>query len=111
MLNTECNAEITPIDFSKDKFFEHIRKATKFFRLVSCKKRLLIISALIEKPMTVTEIQSIIKLSQPSTSNHLKILHSVGIVCFNKKGRTVYYQIDKKKFDAVINCLKNCKLS
>ena len=44
--------------------------------------------------MTVSEIVSAFKLSQPTISHHLGILRRYGLVHTRQEGKTVYYQLD-----------------
>ena len=50
------------------------------FRILSEQNRLDIIELLYKNPRTVNEIAGILKLNQPQTSKHLKVLADAGVV-------------------------------
>lgn len=50
---------------------------------------------------TVNELVALLKLSQPSISQHLKILKAGGLVVGEKSGQEVHYHIDNKN----VKCL------
>jgi len=56
-----------------------------------------IISALAdsEKPKSVNEFVKLLGLRQPTVSFHLKTLKEVGLLRSEKKGRFVFYSLDK----------------
>lgn len=45
--------------------------------------------------LSVNEIASKLKLSQPEVSRHLSILKNKGILIFNRVGSNIYYSINK----------------
>jgi len=52
--------------------------------------------------MTVTDIAGNFELTQPTISQHLRILKEVGVVKARKSGQYVYYRIcDVKIYDAM----------
>jgi DNA-binding transcriptional ArsR family regulator len=65
------------------------------FRLLSEKNRAKIIQYLQKKPKKAGEIQAKFSLTQPTISYHLKILEKAGMISSRKKGREVYYSLNK----------------
>ena len=66
-------------------------------RVVGDKTRSKIIQKLKEKqPMSVSGILSCFCKTQPTISYHLKALKRLGIIYGNKKGREVFYSLNKK---------------
>jgi DNA-binding transcriptional ArsR family regulator len=58
------------------------------------KTRLTILSLLnLYGELTTTELQAILRLSQPNVSRHLTILEFVGTVKHRNKGRWTYYSV------------------
>ena len=47
--------------------------------------------------LTVSELKAAMKMSQSTTSSHLKILREAGIVLENREGRSVHYSINHKR--------------
>ena len=74
---------------------------TKLFKGLADHSRLLILTSIMEKPKTVSEIVQITKLSQPNTSAHLACLLDCGLLQREKKGREVFYGISGKEIVAI----------
>jgi len=55
-----------------------------------------IIQYLRKKPSNVKEIGKHFALTQPTISHHLKTLKKIGMVFSQKKGREIYYFLNKK---------------
>jgi len=66
------------------------------FSLISVSTRAKIIQQLKRKPSKVSKIKSHFSLTQPTISHHLRILEKMGIVFSRKKGREIYYYLNKK---------------
>ncbi len=63
------------------------------FKLLSEPIRLQIIHALQDGPMSVNELTSAVKTSQPNVSKHLKMLHAAGVLDREQSGNTAFYAI------------------
>jgi len=68
----------------------------KCFRLIGEGTRLKIIQQLRKKPRNVGKIEDCFCLTQPTISYHLKTLEKIGILSSRKKGREIYYFLNKK---------------
>jgi len=68
----------------------------KCLSLIGVQTRAKIIQQLKEKPNKVSKIKSKFSLTQPTISHHLKILEKMGMVFSKKKGREIYYFLNKK---------------
>lgn len=68
----------------------------KCFSLIGVKTRAKIIQQLKRKSNKVSKIKSHFSLTQPTISHHLRILEKIGIVFSRKKGREIYYFLNKK---------------
>ena len=53
--------------------------------------RLLLVYAVADEPRSVTYLVQRIGLSQPAISRHLRILRECGIVCAERRGRSIFY--------------------
>ncbi|CAM3906726.1 MULTISPECIES: ArsR/SmtB family transcription factor [Paenibacillus] len=69
--------------------------------------RLAIIELLRESPLTVGEISHLIKLSQPHTSKHLKVLSDCGIVKVHAKANRRYYKLRPEPFQSLESWIKS----
>jgi len=85
-----------------------IKKSKKIcpvcFDLIGEDTRMKIVGYLRKKPSNVKEIGKHFALTQPTISHHLKVLKKIGMVLSQKKGRQIYYSLNKK-----YPC-KNCSL-
>lgn len=80
-------------------------KWLKFFK-AACDSHRQHILTLINNHKTInaSQINSKIKLSQPTVSHHLKILKEANLITAEKKGKEVFYTINKKN---IKNCCTN----
>lgn len=70
-------------------------QVTEIFEALSEPKRLRIFRLLLQRTnLTVGEITKQMECSLPSTSQHLKLLESAGLLTRRKQGRSVYYQVN-----------------
>ena len=72
-----------------------------FFSVFSDSTRLKIISALSEKELCVHELSSLLKMKQPSISQHLKTLWQAKVVKKRKVGLHVFYRLDDEHIEKI----------
>ncbi|MBN2120880.1 MAG: winged helix-turn-helix transcriptional regulator [Candidatus Omnitrophica bacterium] len=83
-----------------------LKKIRQFLKAVAEDKRLRIVNVVKHKELTVNEICSILKTSQPTVSKHLTRLRLLGIVTDRRKGNFVYYGLNRKSESSkVVNTL------
>ena len=68
----------------------------KCFSLLGERTRAKIIQQLKQKPSNVREIIKYFSLTQPTISHHLRVLENWGIVSSKRRGREIYYFLNKK---------------
>ncbi len=86
---------------------EKSRMLSELLKVLSNENRLLILCALIENPLNVSELMKFVpSISQSSLSQHLSVLKAHDIVDYEKKGQTVTYFIKDKRIESVMNALK-----
>ena len=73
-----------------------VRKCPQCFCLIGIEARTKIIKELKSGPQKVSSIEEKFSLTQPTISYHLKVLEKEGVVLSKKKGREVYYSLNKK---------------
>lgn len=67
------------------------------FRLIGEGTRIKIIQQLRKKPNNVSAIaKRFLSLTQPTISHHLRVLEELGLIFSQKKGREIYYFLNKK---------------
>jgi DNA-binding transcriptional ArsR family regulator len=65
----------------------------RFFKALGDESRLRIIGLLAVREMCVCELMSALKMTQPTTSHHLKILEDAEIIKSRKDGKWVFYSL------------------
>lgn len=91
---------------SKNLTQEISQLEANFCAALSDPTRLLILYALNEKPLNVTEIQNEIGASQPATSRHLKTLRERGLVEASRQGTVITYSLADKRLIQALDMLR-----
>lgn len=86
----ENDGEISP---ELKQLVQNARKASEFLKALAHENRLLILCLLSERERSVTELENLLSLSQPTVSQQLARLRLDGLVETRRDGRTVYYQL------------------
>ncbi len=69
-------------------------------------KRLMILYALSEKPLTVNEVSAGLHMSQPAASRHLKLLRERGMVTATRLGLSVEYRLADTRLIEALDILR-----
>ncbi|MCX5800235.1 MAG: metalloregulator ArsR/SmtB family transcription factor [Candidatus Eisenbacteria bacterium] len=69
------------------------RDAVRVFRALSDVTRVEIVQLLGKAPKNVTELTSLVGVSQPKVSRHLKILRDAGLLKDLRRGKWVWYEL------------------
>ena len=80
-----------------------MREKIELFKVMSEPNRVRILMMLLQKPLCVCEITSILELSTATVSNHLSYLRKEGFIEDEKDGKWINYRIAKKIENAIIN--------
>jgi ArsR family transcriptional regulator len=75
-----------------------IEKIEENLKCLADANRLRIIKLLEQKPMCVCELASILEITQPAVSKHLKKLKNAEIILSEQNGLWTDYSVDKKSF-------------
>ncbi len=78
-----------------------------FCAALSDPNRLLILYALNEKPLNVTELSNELGLSQPTMSRHLKVLRERGLVYTIRTGTVITYRLFDPRLIQALDLLRN----
>ena len=76
------------------------------FKAISDERRRKILSILGKQDANAGEIARRFKISQPTVSNHLKILKEAGLIKERKVKKNRIYSLNKPKLDKVIETLQ-----
>ena len=71
----------------------HARDASEFLKAMAHPTRLLILSILCEGERSVTELEQLLALRQPTVSQQLARLREDGLVKTRRQGKTIYYSL------------------
>jgi DNA-binding transcriptional ArsR family regulator len=88
------------------RFNLEVQKMGCFFKAISDEKRRKILSILGKEDANAGEIASKFKISQPTVSNHLKILKEAGLIKERKVKQNRIYSLNKPKLQKVIETLQ-----
>lgn len=87
---------------------EKAKKIAELLKLLANEHRLLVLCALMQKPMSVGEIHEFTpNISASALSQHLAQLKMAGILESEKQGMKVIYHIEDKNVIELIDCLKS----
>ena len=101
-LATEPSAEGSP---QLGRMVHNARLASEFLKALSHETRLLLLCLLSEKERSVTELENLLSLRQPTVSQQLGRLRLDGLVITRREGKTVYYSIADDDIKRVIALL------
>jgi len=84
---------------------KNVKKAEAMLKILANSKRLMILCNLVKEEKTVGELCKIIDLSQSALSQHLAKMRALNLVEANKVGQEVFYRIESKEVEAILNTL------
>jgi DNA-binding transcriptional ArsR family regulator len=85
---------------------EIIQLEADFCAALSDPTRILILYALNEKPLNVTELTNELNISQPTTSRHLKVLRERGLVDTQRQGTIIIYHLTDRRIIQAMDLLR-----
>jgi DNA-binding transcriptional ArsR family regulator len=81
------------------------RKASDFLKALSHENRLLLLCILSQKEHSVSELEVILSLRQPTVSQQLARLRLDGMVTTRRDGKTIYYSLASDDVRRVIGTI------
>ncbi|MFG1392063.1 ArsR/SmtB family transcription factor [Xanthobacter agilis] len=94
--------EISP---ELDQLMRNARKASDFLKALSHENRLLLLCLLAERELSVTELENILSLRQPTVSQQLARLRLDGLVTTRREGKAIYYSLANEDVRRVISVI------
>ena len=93
---------------TKDLDFEALSAAAECLKTLAHPSRLQIVQLLLAgRQHSVNEIAEACELSQPATSDHLRLMQRCGFLTSEREGRTVYYSIAEPHLHDIMACVQN----
>ncbi len=83
-----------------------VKNEVNIFKVLADETRLKIVEFLKDGEKCVCEIIPMTDKSQPTVSQHLRILSEANILESRKEGTSIYYKIKDKKFMEIIQMLR-----
>jgi len=77
----------------------------KFTKALSDKNRIKIFDLLIKEPLKVSDVAYELEIEENLASHHLRVMSRNGLLKSNKKGREVYYSINRTKILGLMKTL------
>ena len=93
-----------PVDDMKS-MMDSAEAASDFLKALANENRLLLLCLLAEGEKSVTELESILALRQPTVSQQLARLRADHLVNFRRDGKTIYYSLASDDVRRVITLL------
>jgi len=89
-----------------DDMQKHSAEAAKLLKNISNEQRLMILCILLEKELSVGEINELIpQLSQSALSQHLALLRKNNLVTTRRHSQTIYYSLASTEVVRIIHLL------
>ena len=77
----------------------------KFTKALSDKNRIKIFDILTKEPLKVSDVAYELEIEENLASHHLRVMSRNGLLKSNKKGREVYYSINRTKILGLMRTL------
>jgi DNA-binding transcriptional ArsR family regulator len=91
---------LPPAALAAEGEMDEVDAAVAVLRFLSEANRLRILTALSHRESYVQELTTLLRLPQPLVSYHLARLRETGVVGTERRGRRVYYAIDRRAWTA-----------
>jgi len=82
---------------------EKIMELADFFRVLGDSTRIGILNVLKYSEMCVCDISAVLKMTHSAVSHQLRILKQARLVRYRKEGKVVYYALDDKHIDELLD--------
>jgi ArsR family transcriptional regulator len=84
---------------------EHAQDVALLLKQLANKYRLMILCCLVDKELSVGEINAQINLSQSALSQHLAKLRENKLVSTRRESQTIYYRVESPQLQALLTAL------
>ncbi len=92
---------------TKQLDFEALTLAAECLKILAHPSRLQIVQLLMSgKRFSVNDLADECGLTQPTTSDHLRLMQRCGFLRSERDGRTVYYEISEQHLHDIMNCIQ-----
>ncbi len=88
-----------------DRMVGNAKRASDFLKALAHESRLMILCILAEGEKSVSELEDILNLHQPTVSQQLARLRADGLVSTRRDGKAVYYNLASQEARVVIGAI------
>ena len=81
------------------------KRASEFLKALAHESRLMMLCILAEGEKSVSELEDILNLRQPTVSQQLARLRADGLVSTRREGKTIYYNLASSEARVVIGAI------
>ncbi|UJF22235.1 ArsR/SmtB family transcription factor [Shewanella sp. OMA3-2] len=92
-------------DIDISSMLENAETAAKWLKAIANPYRLMILCLLLDKELSVTELNETVPLSQSALSQHLAVLRAEDLVNTRKSSQVVFYALKNEQVTEVISIL------
>jgi ArsR family transcriptional regulator, virulence genes transcriptional regulator len=88
-----------------DRMVDNAKRASDFLKALAHESRLMILCILAEGEKSVSELEDLLRLRQPTVSQQLARLRSDGLVTTRRDGKAIYYRLASDEARVVIGAI------
>ena len=88
-----------------DKMVENATRATSFLKALAHESRLMILCILAEGEKSVSELEDLLQLRQPTVSQQLARLRGDDLVSTRREGKAIYYKLASEEARIIIGAI------
>lgn len=85
-----------------EEMARHAEQAAQFLKLMANPHRLMILCHLLDKELSVSELNEHLPLSQSALSQHLAVLRNSGLVKTRRQQQVIFYSLASQEVRAVM---------
>ena len=85
------------------------RSGANVFKALGHPSRLLIVDALADEELCVSDLTQMVGSDPSTVSNHLAVLRNVGLVVDEKRGQQVFYRLGAPCVSKIFHCLEEIR--
>jgi DNA-binding transcriptional ArsR family regulator len=88
-----------------DRMADNAKRASDFLKALAHESRLMILCILAEGEQSVSDLEDLLRLRQPTVSQQLARLRADGLVSTRREGKTIYYKLASEEARTVIGSI------
>src|SRR6476469_444433 len=88
-----------------DRMVDSAKRASAFLKALAHESRLMILCFLADGEKSVSELEDLLSLRQPTVSQQLARLRADGLVSTRRDGKTIYYKLASEEARVIIGAV------